>query len=234
MSQTYSRKIFLRSRSSPRCCSSSHSPPRVNSSSTQNGARSFADSGAPQSVPSIAPNAPLSANDVSILFPTPTTAANFNNLIAVTQINPANPVWTADAFTQFKTIVGSAAGQAAAGGKINLPAEAQSIDNWFIAGIRIDAGAPGLSSDIHAQYGQLPEIRLIIQPVIKNSDGTPKVLDIAGHLIFDFITTTPDPSLQGPDCFLRPVADTAAFSTVLTDVAALRTKLNNGQLEPTP
>ena len=45
---------------------------------------------------------------------------------------------------------------------------------------------PGLSSEIRDQFGQLPEIRLIIQPVTRNADGTPTVRDIAGHLIFDF------------------------------------------------
>ena len=80
-----------------------------------------------------------------------------------------------------------------------------------------------------AQYGQLPEIRLIIQPIIKNPDGSPKVLDIAGHLIFDFIVLPPDPP-PSADCFPRFQPDMNAFNSVVADVAALRTKLNNGQL----
>jgi hypothetical protein len=188
--------------------------------------------------PQIQPNAPLSADDVSWLFPAPTRAADFANLIAVRDITTQNPqdptkrdpVWTDAAFQQFLAIAASPAAQVAGTqSRIGLPAEAQSIDVWYVAGVRIDAGAPGLSSDIHAQFGQLPEIRLIVQPVIKNPDGSPKVLDIAGHLIFDFITATPDPPAQA-DCFPRPVADMEAFKAVVADVAALRTKLNNGQL----
>src|SRR5271165_7091939 len=188
----------------------------------------------------IAANAPLSADDVSILFPVPTRAEDFANLIAVRDITTPNaqdpskrdPVWPDAVFQQFLGIAASLAAQVAGtSARIGLPAEAQSIDNWFVAGIRIDAGAPGLSSDIHAQYGQLPEIRLIIQPIIKNPDGSPKVLDIAGHLIFDFITATPDPPAQA-DCFPRFVADMSVFAPVATDAAALRTKLNNGQLGP--
>jgi hypothetical protein len=57
---------------------------------------------------------------------------------------------------------------------MGLPPAAQSIDNWYVAGIRVDAGAPGLSDDIRGQFGQTPEIRLIIQPVTRNADGTPK------------------------------------------------------------
>jgi hypothetical protein len=182
---------------------------------------------------------PLSANDVSWLFPAPTQAADFANLIAVRDIttpdpqdaSKRDPVWSDAAFRQFLAIADGPAAQAAPGasGQIALPKEAQTPDAWFVAGIRIDAGAPGLSSDIHAQYGQLPEIRLIIQPILKNPDGSPKVLDIAGHLIFDFIAATPDPPAQ-TDCFPRFVADMNAFGLVVSDAAALRTKLSAGQL----
>src|SRR5277367_955615 len=192
-------------------------------------------------VAQIPPNTPLSANDVSWLFPAPTKAADFANLIAVADVTTPNPqyptkrdpIWPDAVFQQFLAIANGPQAQVSGGStaQISLPAEARSVDAWFIAGIRIDAGAPGLSSDIHAQYGQLPEIRLIIQPIIKNPDGSPKVLDIAGHLIFDFITATPDPPAQA-DCFPRFVADMNAFTPVVTDAASLRTKLNNGQLGP--
>ncbi len=148
-------------------------------------------SGTPPAVAPTQPVAPLSANDVSWLFPAPAHAEDFANLIAVRDVTTPNPldptkrdpVWPDSVFQQFLTIVnGPEANVAGTNAQISLPTEARSIDAWFIAGIRIDAGAPGLSSDIRTQYGQLPEIRLIIQPVIKNPDGSPKVLDIAGHL----------------------------------------------------
>jgi hypothetical protein len=194
----------------------------------------------PQSQPGPAPSVqPLSANDVSWLFPAPTQAADFVNLIAVRDITTPDPqdptkrdpVWSDTAFQQFLAIADGPAAQAAPGatGQIALPKEAQTPDAWFVAGVRIDAGAPGFSSDIRAQYGQLPEIRLIIQPIIKNPDGSPKVLDIAGHVIFDFITATPDPPAQ-TDCFPRFVADMNVFGAVVSDAAALRTKLSAGQL----
>ena len=195
-------------------------------------------SGTPPAVAPTQPSAPLSANDVSWLFPAPTRAADLDNLIAVRDVTTPNPqdpskrdpIWPDSVFQQFLTIVNGA--QAKVDGtnaQISLPLEARSIDAWFIAGIRIDAGAPGLSSDIRAQYGQLPEIRLIIQPIIKNPDGSPKVLDIAGHLIFDFVVLPPDPPLS-VDCFPRFQADMKAFAPVIADVAALRTKLSSGQL----
>jgi len=184
------------------------------------------------------PSAPLSVNDVSWLFPPPTRAADFANLIAVGDITTPNPqdptkrdsVWPDSVFQQFLDIVsGTHAKVDGTNVQISLPTEARSIGGWFVAGIRIDAGAPGLSSDIRTQYGQLPEIRLIIQPVIKNPDGSPKVLDIAGHLIFDFVILPPDPPLA-IGCFPRFQPDVKAFNSVVVDVEALRTKLSNGQL----
>jgi hypothetical protein len=178
---------------------------------------------------------PLSADDVSLLFPPPTRPEDFAKLIAVRDLTTSNAqdhtkrnlVWPLAVFQQFLAV---AAGPAAlvdgTQTRIGLPAEAQTIDGWFIAGIRIDAGAPGLSNDILAQFGRSPEIRLIVQPVTRNPDGTPKVDDIAAHLIFDF---TLPPQLS-PGCVPRQIPDLTAFNAIVADLATLRTKLANGQL----
>jgi hypothetical protein len=180
--------------------------------------------------------APLSANDVSLLFPPPTRAEDFAKLIAVRDLTTQNPqdptkrdlVWPYSVFQQFIEIANGPAAQVAGSQVgIGLPAEAQSIDAWFVAGIRIDAGAPGLSNEIRAQFGQLPEIRLIIQPVTRNPDGTPNVLDIAGHLIFDFNSPT-TPAQAG--CLPLGSPDLATFNKIVADLATLRTKLGSGQL----
>jgi hypothetical protein len=183
------------------------------------------------------PLSPLSANDVSLLFPAPVTTADFDKLIAVGDLTTPNaqdstkrdPVWPDVAFQQF---VANADGPAAqiegTETRMTLPDEAKTIGAWFIAGIRIDAGAPGLSSDIREQFGNLPEIRLIVQPVTRNSDGSPKVLDIAGHLVFDFITTPIAPAQS--DCAPRASPDRDAFDSVVLDLSALRNRLRDGQL----
>lgn len=180
--------------------------------------------------------APLSANDVSLLFPAPTQPEDFAKLIAVRDLTTKdlhdptkrNLVWPQAVFQRFLNIAASSAAQVSGPqNHIGLPPEAQSIDAWYIAGIRIDAGAPGLSSDILAQFGQAPEIRLIIQPVTRKPDGTPKVDDIAAHLIFDF-TTSVGPAQTG--CLPRRVPDLATFREIVLDLAAARTKLSNGQL----
>src|SRR5579863_3559464 len=72
------------------------------------------DATAANAIPTQTPaNAPLSANDVSWLFPVPTRAQDFANLIAVRDITTPNPqdptkrdpVWNDATFQQFLKIV---------------------------------------------------------------------------------------------------------------------------------
>lgn len=178
----------------------------------------------------------LAADDVSILFPFPRQPEDFAKLIAVRDLivpnaqdlTKHNLVWPSAAFSQLLSIAAGPAAQVN-GTQIGLPPEAKTIDGWFISGIRIDAGAPGLSNDIRAQFGQSPEIRLIIQPVKRDANGIPVVDDIAVHLIFDFRTTT----LSGPaqtGCLPEPNPDLAAFSAIVGDLVDMRTRLASGQL----
>jgi hypothetical protein len=164
------------------------------------------------------PEAPLSADDVSWLFPAPTKPEDLTNLISMADLTAPDPqdptkrapVWSDAAFQQF---LGNAASPAAmvagTSDRIGLPDEVKSIGAWHIAGIRFDPGAPGLPDAIIQQYGQSPQIRLIVQPVTKNDDGSLNVHDITAHLIFSFLEGAPDPTKMFPPpaqngCFPRP------------------------------
>jgi hypothetical protein len=180
---------------------------------------------------------PLSANDVSWLFPPPKKAEDFAKLIAMADLTVPNAldatkrdrIWSDVAFQQFIGIAASPATLVeGTTSRIGLPVEMQSIDAWFIAGVRIDAGAPGLSSEVRDQFGQAPQIRLILQPVTRNPDGTPKVFDIAAHLIFDF-TLRPEVGAQA-GCSPRATPDLVALKAIVTELADLRTKLSEGKL----
>jgi hypothetical protein len=174
------------------------------------------------------PTPPLSADDVSWLFPVPTRAEDLNKLISMRDLaapNKQDPVWPDATFQQFLTVA-AAAQVGSTESRIGLPAGAQTIGNWFIAGVRIDGGAPGLSNDIRDQFGQSPEIRLIIQPVTVNKDGSVEVSDVAGHLIFDFVLGTADPA--SPGCLPRLTPDLGTFRAIVAELAALRTSLSNG------
>ena len=176
----------------------------------------------------------LSPDDVSWLFPAPVKAQDFNNLIAVEDLtapDPADPskvvsLWSV--FPKFAEVVTGPAGQVeGTQDRITFPAEVQKIDAWFVAGIRIDPGAPGLSHDIVSQFGQSPQIRLIVQPVTKEPDGRPVVHDIAAHLIFSF--NSPSVSVPLPDCFPPAVPDQARLKSIVADVADLKRKLAGGR-----
>jgi hypothetical protein len=183
------------------------------------------------------PEAPLSADDVSWLFPTPTKPEDLANLISMADLTVPNlkdptkrdRVWSDAAFQQFLGIAASpAAIVAGTSDRIGLPAEVKSIDAWHIAGIRFDPGAPGLSEAIIKQFGQSPQIRLILQPVTKNDDGTLDVHDITAHLIFSFLGGVQDPAEKG--CFPRPVPDLVTFKQIVAEIADLRTRLSDGKL----
>jgi hypothetical protein len=177
---------------------------------------------------------PLSANDLSILFPPPQNAADMANLIAVSDL--AGPtgspqrLWSDEDFARFLSNAENPErpGVPDSGvAKIALPAAVKDIQAWFVAGIRIDPGAPGLSNDIIAQFGRQPQIRLIVQPVTNGPEGF-KVHDIAGHLIFSFTLSPPDAPLNGCAPFPRSKPDDETFKAVIRDVAALRDQLAAG------
>jgi hypothetical protein len=177
---------------------------------------------------------PLSANDVSWLFPPPQTKSDMSHLIAISDVTVPDPkdasrrvpVWSDAAFQDFLTLADSEQAQVAGSDRIGLPAEARSRDNWFVAGIRIDAGAPGLSKQITDVYGRRPQIRIILQPIARDANGNPQIDDVAAHLIFDFVKPETPASLAA--CPLHATPNDDAFQGVVNDIAALRTKLATG------
>ena len=178
---------------------------------------------------------PLSANDVTWLFPPPADAADLANLISiddVTMQDPANPsarvpVWSDAAFKDFLAVAdGPGASVDGTTNRIGLPPEARSKTNWFIAGIRIDPGAPGLKDEVTKVFGRRPQIRIILQPVKRQ--GGQVVDDFAAHLIFDFVK--PPTPAEFAACPLHATPDDIAFQSVVDEVRALRDKLANGEL----
>jgi hypothetical protein len=138
-------------------------------------------------------------------------------------------LWSDTDFQSFLRIAENPAVQVAGANlPLELPSEVKNINAWFIAGIRIDPGAPGLSKEIIDQLGQQPQIRFIVQPVTRLAGNKVRVHDIAGHLIFSFSTTVPDaPAVAG--CLPRSKPEMPAFQTVVRDIVALRDQLAAGQ-----
>ncbi|WP_245471685.1 hypothetical protein [Bradyrhizobium nanningense] len=180
------------------------------------------------------PSKPLSANDVSILFPPPKASPDLVNLIAVSDLTgPTGAPQRLFSDEDFARFIANAENPEHKGvpdsgaRRIELPDIVKKIDAWFVAGIRIDPGAPGLSADVIAQFGRQPQIRLIIQPVTNGPQGF-KVHDTAGHLIFSF-NLEPDSPLDGCGPFPRFKPDDQAFKAIVHDVASLRDQLAAGK-----
>jgi mono/diheme cytochrome c family protein len=188
-----------------------------------------------QQAPSAKPEQSLSADDVSWLFPAPTKTSDLASLIAIGDLTATDPqdeskrqrIWSDAAFQQFLAITASPAAVAGSD-RIALPAEAKTIAAWHIASVRFDPGAPGLSDAIISEYGQSPQIRLVLQPVVKNADDTVTPLDMTAHLVFNFTSGIEPPLKSG--CFPRPVPDLASFKEIVAELAALRSKLRDGEL----
>jgi len=183
--------------------------------------------------PAQAGSKPLAPNDVSILFPPPKSAGDLANLIAVSDLaGPSGTPQRLFSDADFARFIANAENPERPGlpdsgvRQIQLPDAVKKIDAWFVAGIRIDPGAPGLAPDVIAQFGRQPQIRLIIQPVTNGPDGF-KVHDTAGHLIFSF-TLEADPPLDGCAPFPRFKPDDEAFKAIVRDVATLRDQLAAG------
>ncbi|KRP88703.1 hypothetical protein AOQ73_27905 [Bradyrhizobium pachyrhizi] len=171
---------------------------------------------------------------MSILFPPPKVPADLAGLVAVSDlVGPTGAPQRLLSDEDFARFIANAEHPEREGvpdsgaRRIQLPDSVKKIDAWFVAGIRIDPGAPGLSADVIAQFGRQPQIRLIIQPVTNGPQGF-KVHDTAGHLIFSF-NLEPDPPLDGCAPFPRFKPDDEAFKAIVRDIAALRDQLAAGK-----
>ena len=166
---------------------------------------------------------PLSGNDVSILFPAPKNQSDLANLIALSDLSGPSgaPTKSRSGRTEISIASGDRGGPRRHRPRCFVPDpiadDVKRIEAWFVAGIRIDPGAPGLSPAIIAQFGQLPQIRFIVQPVIPaEANGSIKIHDIAAHLIFSFSVLPPKP--PETRCLPRSIPDDTAFKAVVSDL----------------
>ena len=172
--------------------------------------------------------AKLSANDVSILFPLPKADDDLSAFISLADLTDASGarLLSDEDFARYVAVAEGPAGKVdgTPARQIAFPTETKDLKAWFVAGIRIDVGAPGLSEDIMNEFGQIPQIRLIAQPVTGDA-GHRLVHDRAAHFIFSFVASV-EPK-QG--CLPKFVPNLDAFRPALADFVALRDGLANGR-----
>lgn len=181
---------------------------------------------------------PVNANDVSILFPLP--QGDVSGLIAISDLvdSTGNRLVSDELFKQFLEVAQSSdskiVDQSGHSTQIAFPPATQDVKAWFIAGIRVDLGAPGLSPDVQVKFGQIPQVRLILQPVTRDASGTLKVHDRAAHIIFSFVARF---SSEQENCSVaiakRVEPDLTLFRPIVDDFVKFRDDLAFGRLGPT-
>lgn len=158
----------------------------------------------------------LGLNDVSWLWPVPTTHAELNNTLSMGSLNKPDgtPVWSD---VQFGSILDTVANGATEvdGSGVDFPSTFSNKANWRIAGMRIDPTAPGGHAPLRQVFGSAVQIRLIIQPVTTNG-ATVTVHDTAVHLVYSFLKPK-DPANPRAN-----VPDNEKFREILDDVRWLK------------
>lgn len=184
--------------------------------------------------PSAAAPPLLNVNDVSFLFPLPTTEAEAGKWIAADEpLSGGGPLWPEPIFKQILEIATSPA--AAVLDSSNEPMAIgfhedafHAVKTWKVAGIRIDPSAPSCEAGPIALFGSTPQVRIILQPVTFR-DGTAVPHDFAAHLGFDF--TTRDLAFVPNARPVPAVPDHEAFAAVVADLVALKAKLKEKGVE---
>ncbi|MES2659484.1 MAG: hypothetical protein V4689_12770 [Verrucomicrobiota bacterium] len=157
-------------------------------------------------------------NDVSWLFPSPSSGEELGTLISVDSLKKADGelLWPIPAFERALAIAESD-DAAVPGFRIKLPDGADKMANWKIAGVRFDPSAPGASREIIDKFGSDPQIRLILQPVT----GTPpRPRDVTIHLIYSY--SDPEEGQVPDDTFRKAIPRKADFLEVVKDLVAVK------------
>lgn len=154
-------------------------------------------------------------NDVTILFPAPSSPADMSKMIRLTDFD-TDRVFPQATFNQaIQIAMGPTGTVRGTTHKIGFRSTPQRQD-WVISGIRIDPGAPGLSKNIFDTFGKSPQIRLIAQPVRDTGFGL-DVDDISLHLVYAFHAPE-EPNA----CPLHNTPDMVRFSNAVNDLKAIK------------
>jgi hypothetical protein len=154
----------------------------------------------------------LSVNDISYLWPVPTTQAEVDMLI------DGESVWPDPSF---EAVLNMALGvQVKDGGgttrQITFPPAAHFDDrvNWKLVGFRVDPSAPSTDPFWIKRIGSIPQVRLIMQPVTVTSNGV-AVHDFTAHIAFNYVLNSTPP--------FDP--DRTKFAAILDDLLELKSYL---------
>lgn len=162
-------------------------------------------------------------NDVSFLWPVPTTREEVAKLISAdeTLADGATRVWSKEAFEAVIDTARSVVVRTSAGTDFGIDfrpfgVEFARPETWKVVALRVDPSAPGCDPKTVAKFGSTPQVRLVMQPVTVSDSGAVKVHDYTAHVVFNLTKQV------GPTGAGRAVPDDAAFREVLDDLRALK------------
>ncbi|MDQ3623562.1 MAG: hypothetical protein M3463_13905 [Verrucomicrobiota bacterium] len=163
------------------------------------------------------PATTFDVNDVSFLFPVPTNRAEADACISITEkIADGANLWPADIFKQTMDVAKGTRvrfGPRATTMQVSDPAMFEEAKMWKVAGIRVHPSALGVHEGALREFGEIPTLRLVVQPVTVRGENDVEVHDVAAHVVFNFMTLLPD-GKPGPD---RP-----RFGALVEDLKKLK------------
>lgn len=158
--------------------------------------------------------------DVTWLWPVPQTEQDLDNVLSIDELKTAEntAIWSDE---QFEDVLKTADGDFATvqDHRIRLPAEVRTKSAWRIVAFRADPTAPGGHELIRQNFGEKPQLRLVLQPVTV-VNGKVTVHDIAIHAVYGFVVKA-DGQPEGPDRerFKEIVRDLDALKKFVSDAS---------------
>jgi len=174
-------------------------------------------------------------NDISYLWPIPTTKEDVSALISVdeTTANGVTQIWPQKVFetviqTAQSVTVTNSAGRPNSINFAPFQTQFAQPSTWKIVAVRVDPSAPGCDPKLIALFGSTPQIRLIVQPVTVDASGTVEVHDLTAHLVFSFTKGTE--AAVTPMAPPKAIADKEKFREVVSDLKSLKADLDTASV----
>lgn len=168
-------------------------------------------------------------NDVAFLWPVPTTKDEVEQLISADQLLDEGQVsiWPSDVFNAVITQAEQIAITNSAGRKNKIDfrpfhAEFTKRSTWKVVSFRVDPSAAGASAEFIQAFGEIPQIRLVLQPVTATGNGAPRIHDVTVHLVFSFVKPPASPETGARAV---PVPDREKFRAIFQELQELKISL---------
>jgi len=172
--------------------------------------------------PAEKPPAALDVNDISFLFPVPTSKAEVDTLISLDDEAAEGKIFPDELLVK---LIDEAKNVSVGDSRIAVPNGQEEAFKkpitWKVAGIRVNPSALGINPKITQPFGIIPGIRLIVQPVTVEGNSF-KIHDFTAHVVFDYTV----PRTDGKRFPILP--DDKAFGAIVEDLRKLKAFSDEG------